>query len=118
LFPFLLRAARDDETLLFYAAVVMESRGTPAIRRGDVAVSVNGQPLIAEKSQVPRRSRDGAPDGDQHVEVVKNMIVGSAVPGRARVFRFFRCPGIDPNAGQAHLTEEEAMVLLEGYQRP
>ena len=118
LYPLILHATREDETLLFYAAVVMESRGTPAIRRGDVAVSVNGAPLIAEKSQVPRRSRDGAPDGDQHVEVVKNMIVGSAAPDRPRVFRFFRCPGIDPSAGQAQLSEEEALVLLEGYQRP
>ena len=118
LHPFTLTTTHDDQLLSFYAAIVTESRGSPSIQRGDVIVSVNGAPLIAETSQVPRRSRDGAPDGEKHVEVVKNMIVGATAPNRPRVFRFFRCATIDASQPIVHLSEEEAMILLEGYQRP
>ena len=118
LYPFTLTTTHDDQTLSFYAAIVAESRGSPSIQRGDVIVSVNGAPLIAETSQVPRRSRDGAPDGEKHVEVVKNMIVSATAPNRPRIFRFFRCASIDASQPIAHLSEEEALILLEGYQRP
>ena len=65
LYPFTLTTTHEDQPLSFYAAIVFESRGSPSIQRGDVMVSVNGAPLIAETSQVPRRSRDGAPDGER-----------------------------------------------------
>jgi hypothetical protein len=95
--------------LVFVGMVRQGPPGSP-ILPGDVAISVNNKPLVADASQ--------SPGAHPHTLAVDSILANEAPP---RVMRFFRCSKIDVQQvlsssyiNPTPLTAIDAQILLQG----